>query len=361
MMKRIVSLLLLSILILGALVGCVPQSSPVSDSSAGNQSAVSDSASVDSSDSADTPEKRSAQEILEASEHLVGLCDQGNRRIIVSDLAVEDWENDNAVVWEYKDDSCRSVAGIKLRWSEVFQELVVAYCWGGGAAVVSYEDRVELYRTTRTGENPHSVEILPDGHLIVASSTDNDVRLYDAEALAAGDEKHCQRLEFPNAHGVLWDPEYEVVWLWGTDQLGAYSLIEKDGKPWLAPMSGMRYTAPKSAAHDLCPVYGNKDQLFITCAKGIMIFDKQTEKFSFSYPGGSVGQKHPYAPGTGNFEQDGVFFFTSITKETMVVNDYSTNIVFVYVPKADGVGKLLRRKASNDVYYKVRTWSPDYQ
>ena len=360
MMKRIVSLLL-SILILGALVGCGPQSSPVSDSSTGNQSAVSDSASVDSSDSADTPEKRSAQEILEASEHLVGLCDQGNSRIIVSDLAVEDWENDNAVVWEYKDDSCRSVAGIKLRWSEVFQELVVAYCWHGGAAIVSYEDKKELYSTNLTGVNPHSVEILPDGHLIVASSTDNDVRLYDAEDQKNGKGRHCQKIDFPNAHGVLWDPEYEVVWLWGTDQLSAYSVVEKDGKPWLAPMGGMTYKAPKSGAHDLCPVYGNKDQMFITCGNGIMIFDKSTEEFSFAYPGGSVGRKHSYAPGTGNFEQDGVFFFTSIKDDTMVLNDWCTNIVFVYVPNADGVGKLLRRKAPNDAYYKVRTWSPDYQ
>ena len=168
------------------------------------------------------------------------------------------------------------------------------------------------------------VELLPDGHLVVASSTDNDVRLYDVSDIENGTVRHCQQLEFPNAHGALWDPEYEVLWLFGMNQLSAYSLIEKDGKPWLAPMGGMTYTAPKAGGHDLCPVYGNKDQIFITCSNGIMVFDKQTEKFSFGYPGGSVGKKHGYAPGTGNFPQDNVFFFTSISEETMVLNDWCT-------------------------------------
>ncbi len=305
--------------------------------------------------------KRSAQEILEASEHLVGLCDQGNSRIIVADLAEEDWENDSAVVWQYKDPTCRSVAGLKLRWSEQFQELVVIYCWHGGAAIISYETKEVLYKTTQTGSNPHSVELLPEGHLVVASSTDNDVRIYSAQSIAKGDPRCSQQVEFPNAHGVLWDPEYDVLWMFGMDQLSAYLVAEEDGIPRMTAIGGMSYKAPKSGGHDLCPVYGNKDALFITCGGGILMFDKQAEKFTTSYPGGSVGKKHGYAPGTGNFAQDNVLFFTSISDRTKVLNDWCTNIVFVYVPKADGIGKTIRRKAPDDAYYKVRAWLPDYQ
>ncbi len=355
--KRLLSFLLLAVLTAGLLTGCGPADVP----SGGNTDGTADASSDPGSDASGEEETRSAQEILEASEHLVGICDQKNSRIIVCDLAEEDWSDDNAVVWEYRDPSCRSVAGIKLRYSEYWDELVVVYCWHGGAAIVSYETKKELYRTTNTGNNPHSVELLPEGHLIVASSTDNDVRVFSADAVAAGQNTYCDQVQFPNAHGVLWDPEYDVLWLLGTNQLSAYNVLETDGKPAISAVGGMTYYTKKAGGHDLAPVYGNKDALFVTCSAGILMFDKVKETFTSAYPGGSIGARHTYAPGTGNFAGDNVFFFTSISDSTKVLNDWCTNIVFVYVPKAEGVGKLLRRKAPDDAYYKVRTWCPDYQ
>ena len=356
-MKKVLTILLLAALTVGLLAGCGPQAEQPGTDSDSASAAPAPSTDTDPSASSE-PVALSPQETLEASEHLIGITDQKNSRIIVCDLAEEDWENDNAVVWEYQDQSCSSAAGIKFRYSEYWEEDVVIYCWHGGAAIVSYETKEVLFRTTNVGGNPHSVELLPDGHFIVASSTDNDVRIFP---LASGEKGYSHKIEYPNAHGVLWDPKYEVVWMVGKNLLSAFMIGGTEDEPKFIPMTDMVYHTSKSGMHDLAPCYGDPDALFVTCSAGILKFDKVKEKFSSSYPGGSTGSRQSYAPGAGNFGHDDVLVFTTITEETMVMTDYCTNIINIFVPAAKGAGRLIRRKAPNDAYYKCRVWSTDYQ
>lgn len=356
MTRRLISFLLCLSLFF-ALAGCGKTAPEGGSSQAGasNSGAVS-SKKEEPGKTDDTPKFSSSEEVMAASDHYVGLCDQMNNRIIVCDVGEEDWTNDNAVVWEYNDPDCNSVAGIKLRENEYWGGLVVIFCYGGGAKIVSFETKEVLLHTNQTGSNPHSVELLPNGTFIVASSTDDNVRIY-----APGQVRHSHSIEFPNAHGVLWDPKYEVVWMEGKDQLSAYAVGGTEDAPKFIPMGGMTYYTPKTSLHDLAPDYTNPDRLFVTCAAGIMVFDKVTEQFSYAYPGGSVGKEQGYAPGCGNFGQDGVFVFTTIRDDTMVYRTHCTNQVGVYIPFGNGRGRMVYRKAPNDAYYKVRVWNSDYQ
>jgi len=325
-------------------------------------STVSTDSAVDSEKPSDTSDKPASKyldtvdEVFAASEHFVGLCDQGNSRIIVCDIEEEDWTDDNAVVWEFKDKTCSSAAGIKFRDNDFWGGEVLVYCYHGGAAIVSYKTRKMLYHTTNTGGNPHSVELLPNGCLVVASSTDNDVRIYAPESRNPSDT-----VSFPNAHGVLWDPENEVLWLEGKNEVAAYKVGGDEDHPTLAPIGGMNYKTPKSGLHDMAPMYGDSNKLFVTCGAGIMVFDKTEETFSYGYKGGSVGRLHGYAPGCGQFEQDDVFVFTTIKDTTKVLNDWCTNQVWIYVPLSNGLGKTIIRKAPDDAYYKIRVLNFDYQ
>ncbi len=373
-MKRILALLLSCLLVLGIFAACTPDTPdtdlPGSDNP-GSDVSVSDSGSetqnpgntdTNSTDTSVSTEKKSAQEILEAQEqHLVGLCDQKQSRIIVCDLNVEDWNAESPIVWEYKHWTCGSVAGLKLRHSEVWNKDVVIYCYAGGACIIDYTTKEMLFETTRAGGNPHSVELLPDNTFIVASSTDNKVSVFSAETVESGSGQPCQTLEYPNAHGVLWDPKYEVVWMEGMNQLGAYGVIKSSTSPKLAADPDMVYETPDYGLHDLAPVYGDPDGLFVTCSAGILKFNKVEGKFTTGYPGGNVGKKIEYAPGTGNFGVDNVFVYTSITESTMVYTDWCTDTVFIYVPGADGIGKTVRRQMNDSAFYKVRVWNTDYQ
>ena len=356
-MFRWFSLLLCAVLLF-SLAGCgsSPDSAGDVTASQSSQSVGTEIPDADPEDTEpETPVFSSSAEVLAASDHYVGLCDQLNSRIIVCDVSKEDWTEDAAVVWEYNDPACNSVSGIKLRESEYWGETVVIFCYGSGAKIVSFETKEVLFHTTLVGGNPHSVELLPNGIFVVASSTDNNVRIY-----APGQVRHSHSIEFPNAHGVLWDPKYEVLWMEGKNQLSAYAIGGTVDAPKFVSMGGMTYYTPESALHDLAPDYTNPDRLFVTCSAGIMVFDKVTEQFSYAYPGGTVGKAQPYAPGCGNF-RDGVFVFTTIRDDTMVYRAHCTNQVGLYVPFGTGRGRLMYRKAPDDAYYKVRVWCSDYQ
>ncbi len=364
-MRRILSLFLLTVLGVSLFAGCGTETS--STDSVGGQSSDTALPSTSRTDeekgeTSQKPEKKSAQEIMEEQEsHLVGLCDQKNGRIIVCDLNEEDWSGRKPIVWEYKHWTCGSVAGLKLRYSKVWDKEVVIYCHNGGAAIIDYDTKEQLFYTREVGCNPHSVELLPDNTFIVASSTDNKVSVFSAETVASGAGNPSQELEHPNAHGVLWDPKYEVVWMEGMNQLSAYVVKQSQTAPQLIADPDMVYNTPTFGLHDLAPCYGDPDALFVTCEAGILKFDKVKETFTTGYPGGNVGKSIDYAPGAGNFGEDNVLVYTSIVEGQTVHFDWCTDTVCFYVPNADNVGKTVRRTMEGSAFYKVRVWSPDYQ
>jgi len=196
---------------------------------------------------------------------------------------------------------------------------------------------------------------LPDGTFLVASSSDNLVSVF-----APGQTKANQKVEFPNAHGVLWDPAYQVLWMVGMDQLSAYQITGNPGNPKLIPVSSMDYRAPEAGMHDLAPVYGDPDGLLVTCSAGIMKFDKQTETFNYAYSGGKVGKNVSYAPGVGNYD-DGILVYTSVVSGQTVYESWCSNEVHVYVPLGEVRGTSITRKAPEDAYYKVRVVNFNYQ
>ncbi len=354
MLRRIYAFLLVAVMIL--LCSACGESSPQellpqTDSSVSS----SDTDSESSDPSTETNQKLTAEDVFARSEHLVGLCDQLNGRILVCDLSEEDWTADGAVVWEYYNPEYKHIAGIKFRDSEYWGGKVVIFCYPGGAGILSYETKELLYMTSDIGWNPHSVELLPDGTFIVASSSDNLVSVF-----APGVKKASQKLEFPNAHGVLWDPAYDVVWMVGMDQLTAFSLNGTTENPSLSPIGGMDYRTPKTGMHDLAPVYGDPTCLLVTCNAGIMKFDKEKEVFNYSYPGGNLGKNVTYAPGVGLFE-DGVLAYTSVREGHTVYESWCTNEVYVYVPLGGVRGSMLVRRAPKDAYYKLRLVNFNYQ
>ncbi len=367
-MKRMLLLFLSGLFLPVTLVACAPVPSQTPTDSASDlpsdpKTEASSNLSTDSSTDSETDASTSTrvtyedpQDMLEATPHLVGLTDQKNGRLIVRDLAVEDWSDDSSVVWEFNDPRAAAAAGIKFRNNELFGGEIVLFCGPKGAGIISYQTKEVLYFTSKVGVNPHAVELLPDGTFVVGSTTDNKVNVFDA---ASGNTDPIQTLSYENVHGVLWDPEYEVVWMAGRTKLSAFTVFSRNGKINLAPISDMVYTTD-DWLHDLTPCYGTPEALFVTTGKGIYLFNKEKGRFSTTYPCSKIAAKISTSPSVGNFP-DNVMALIAVVSGKTVYREWCMNEITVLVPLGNSTVRTITRVAPDDAYYKVRVWIPDYQ
>jgi len=294
------------------------------------------------------------EQVLAKGQYLVGLTDQKNQRILICDLAVKNWANDKAVVWQYK--TYGGVAGIKFRDNDFWGEKVVIYCSGTRATILSYATKKVLLDTKNGPQNCHSVELLPNGVFVVAGSTGNEVRIFGAGKTSPSDS-----VTFRSAHGVLWDPKYNVLWIEGHNQLQAFRVTGTAENPKLEAVADKLYH-PNTNIHDMAPVYGDPDLLLLTGGNGVVLFNKKTGEISYDYLAGGYLKGQTYVPGVGNFsEKDGVCVFTTIRSDTLTYKEWGTDQVGILVPVGNGRGKVLYRQAKSDAYYKVRVFNFNYQ
>lgn len=322
-------------------------------SSTGKKPTTSNSGTSNAGSSSEkTSREEQAQAILESGSYLVGLTDQLNKRLVVCDLAEEDWSDDKAVVWEMS--TYAGVAGIKFRDNDYWGQKVVIYCSGTKATIASYETKEVLLNITKAPGNSHSVELLPNGVFVVAGSTGSEIRVF-----GAGKKTVSDTVAFPDAHGVLWDPTYNVLWAVGSNHLQAFRVTGTATAPKLEAVKEMSYY-PNQSLHDLSADYGNPDQLLLTGSYGVVLFNKKTGKTSYDYPAGKYLKTQTYVPGVGQFAS-GVCVFTTVRKDTLTYKEWGTDQVGVFVPLGESSGLVLMRQAKKDAYYKARLFSFDYQ
>lgn len=187
------------------------------------------------------------------------------------------WDLDDAEVWRYtlKPDkpayNCPS--GVKFRTgNRVYGDVVLIACSGGYAGVISFPQGEELWHVDLCGNNPHSIEILPDGAVATASSNGNEVRLY------APQSTEYTSVTVPDAHAVLWDDDNECLWaLEGFGVLHAYGVVVKDGKYSLVEIK--KYNT-KGGAHECTQDFSDRDYLFLCVTEGIVRINKETGAYT---------------------------------------------------------------------------------
>lgn len=150
--------------------------------------------------------------------------------------------------------------------------LVVAS--GGGLFQVRLADR-KVQFAAEVGGNPHAVEPLEDGTVVVASSQGNALTRWSLDDPSAP----MQAIELRDAHGVVRDPDTRIVWALGGDELvalalGDEGLVVRDRFP--LPDSGSDRPA---GGHDLVldPATG---QLLLSDVSRLWTFDRTERSFS---------------------------------------------------------------------------------
>ncbi|MCP2337135.1 DUF6528 family protein [Actinomadura rupiterrae] len=175
---------------------------------------------------------------------------------------------------------------VKLRPGGPYGGRVLAIADGGSGyvGIYSYPGRVRKWsayvgkaRTT----NVHGVEFLPDGNVAIANAAGPDGGRI--KILARKGAKVLAWRTFPGAHEVLYDPSLHALWAIGNDRLTKF--------PYRAGRLGtaVNYKLPRSSAyppsknipsygHDVQPVYGHRDRLWILTSGGVTQFSKTATK-----------------------------------------------------------------------------------
>ena len=305
-------------------------------------------------------------EPLHVMENKVLVSDYKARRIIVYNLdkVGEDGKLEGAEEWVLEN---AYSASIKYREDTVFGD-VILHTADYNASIVDYETKEVIWVAPGVaGWGVHSIEILPSGNVVTAGATDGIVRMFNsANGVKNGDPVAYEDYkDLPSAHGVLWDPEYQVLWALGANDLLAYRVVDNgDGTEKLQKIQGMggKLPADGQGGHDLSADLTDSRYLWITSSK-VYRFDKEEGTFSTSYKDNKVNKNgikgfgnnlnNNYIFTQANFEDPDWTAAGNVAWTTdTIVFGYWKNENFLYLKKCVAEGAQ---------FYKARVFYGKYQ
>ena len=284
---------------------------------------------------------------IERGPYLVALTNQNKGYVEVYDVT-GGIVDESSLVWSYK---IKDVTGVKLRHSKIHGDVMLATGGSGYACMVSYPEGRLIWSTSATGNNPHSIEFLPNGIVAVASSDGNQVRFFKTD----NEESESADAVMPlnQAHGVLWDEKLEVVWAIGNNVLTAYRVaINSDGGLTVTEDTNLPTTIPSNGSHDLAPVYGSENELWITTFNCVYRFNTKTMSFSTDYEEYD-NISHANLKGIGNFD-DGT---TVYIYPDAAYAQWTSKSIYLVKPNSKAVDQIT---SETNHFYKVRVWDSRY-
>ena len=249
----------------------------------------------------------------------------------------------NAAWYEFPDD-------VRLRRHPETGELVFLTCSAEMLAMVKYPSGERVWSTHIERDcNAHAIELLPNGCIAVAGSSGNILRVYSART---PDDDRYTEMKYLDAHGLLWDPERNVLWAVGMDKLTAFTLEGTPEETTLKEDRKYRTSLPNIYGHDIMPVYGDSDKLWVTAIHPYL-YDKTTKRILTDYDGSSLLD-------TGDLKSVGS------TAEGVLVRalpngtfrSWDTDTLDVLWP---GDTELTSYQLPYVAFYRARIWSPEYQ
>ena len=152
---------------------------------------------------------------------------------------------------------------------------------GGAVALIRLADQ-KLMFYANCGQNPHSAELLPDGNIVTAESKSGEINTFVVDTVKVLGTK-AATIKLGNAHNVVWDKKRECLYTTATIQAGVTALfrLKYNGdrlSPKLTNQTRIYTFEKESGGHDLFPVYGEEDKLWLTAASAVYKFDISTDE-----------------------------------------------------------------------------------
>ncbi|GAA3987126.1 hypothetical protein GCM10023085_81480 [Actinomadura viridis] len=285
--------------------------------------------------------------------------DQGSRRVVVMNARTRAWTAESAK-WSWAPGVANGFGDVVAGWglpSDVRvraakgKRYVLAADSKGFLGAVAYPSGRRLWATdTGVLSNPHAVELLPNGNVAAAASTGGWIRVY---AASRGPHSHVHaEYRLRGGHGVLWDPRRKVLWALGDGHLVSLKVGGTAGRPTLTEHG--RVALPSHGGHDLAPVYGNRDRLWVTTNHGVYHYKKSARSFTTAYRhAGSVDV--PIVKAVGDHPR---------TKQVVLTRPSAGCATTWCTDTAEFFGGGRRaavRTLKGAQFYKVRWFAPAYQ
>lgn len=306
-------------------------------------------------------------------DHQILVCDIKNQTIVQMDLNRCEGDFNNltsrdCVVWEWctlTDPNCHFDLGIglddaKIRYSSYWKRDVVIACSSSGwAAVIDYEAKSLLWEAA-FDNCPHSVELMPNGDMVLAGSCNSRV---NGELVylpfSKGQFTASDIMKVPSCHGVQWDPVKGHLWVlafFGVIGVG----VDEENKFFQIDGVGAEFGEKDLSGHDLSPVYGEPGKYWVTAAYNVWQFDSETSTLTNVYD-----RVHAYS----RKHAKGIAYFPDGTM-VACVGGIGENLLAGWATKALCVTtfKLPNEESDKNVvlfddrdFYKVRTFCKEYQ
>lgn len=297
----------------------------------------------------------------------IGITEQGEAEIVIFTDLDGDWNDKEHILWRWKPTVSNGFKGLTYGWglpNEVRlrhhkvqdRQVMVVTDSKGLAAVVPYPEGEEKVWARVVGGDPHSAELLPNGNVAVAASQGGWVRVYTASQDASS--SNYTEFKLAGAHGVLWDPEKELLWALGDYLLVSLKVTGTDDAPLLEQIAG--YPLPTPFGHDLQPVYGNANRLWVSTGQRVYQFVKSEQKWDTTYPE-YLTVSRPKVKSVGNVE-GGPILVTS--PKAGCKYEWCTDKVDVILSMSSANEMTFSEKmkeVKGTAIYKARFMNPAYQ
>ena len=308
--------------------------------------------------------------------YLLMATDIQNGAVAVIDLDAEDpmnpknyywyWTAEESLGWKYSGMLKRNLSDVRFRWSELHQTYVVLMTAASGwVGIAEYPSGKCLWETADTIKGPHAVEMLPSGDLVVAFSgavqweTQGYLVYYDTNDGKNYTVTHMEAA--PSAHGVLWDPEYNLLWANSYTKLEAYEIItDEEGRSGLYKITdGPGALLVAGNAHDLMADYSDPNLLWLTCDKAVVKYDKAADKVLDTYTYSDMVANKYRVKGISSFA-DGAVAYGKCGESS---SDWLDTFYVLWPLDREGKEAVeYEYKAQDGAFWnKVRIFDPDYQ
>lgn len=220
------------------------------------------------------------------------LTEQSEPEIVVMDPTA-DWTTDRARLWSWSPGPESELNAPESAWlhpddarlrtdDQTGQQYVMVSDSYGLLAQVPYPDggKVAWSIDGTFDAGPHGIDLLPTGNVAAAAAKGGWVRIYTASQGRNSEEYTEAHLE--GAHQVLWSDADQLLWAVGDDELVSFEVGGTDAEPTIERAG--TYELPTTGGHDIQPVSGDDDRLWVTSVYSVFQFVKTTEKWDLRYP-----------------------------------------------------------------------------
>ena len=240
----------------------------------------------------------------------------------------------------------------KLRYSAYYgRDVVIACSSGGWAGVIDYENRTLLWESDASDlAGAHSLEMLPNGDLVVGTSGSNKVVYIP---LSAGIEVPTDSISSFSTHGVSWDPTNKCLWI--LDHTSVYAVtVQNPGRNGKLQVVEGSVVDGFSGGHAFSPVAGSPGKYWIGAGSTVYQFDTKTKTITKA---SDVLQQREIK-GITSFA-DGTVIFAAANLCGKATKTWSSD-GFRIVTK-DGTSTTVSFNPSHREFYKVQPFTRNYQ